>query len=180
MKYVIPIFVLAVAIVHSHSVAEEKPPAKKMTVDKLGETKNVHSFGDTLLCGQPSKEEFVVAKSRGVDVVITLRKAEETAWDEAEVVRDLGMEFHRFAFGAPPTLTDEIFDKTLKALADAKGKSVMLHCGSANRVGAIWLAHRVLNDGVDVEAARKEAKMVGLRTAGYEERALEYIKAKKE
>lgn len=178
MKYVIGCTALLIAIGCSVSFAEEKED-KKLTVDKLGETKNCHSFGDHLLCGQPSEQEFVLAKSRGIDVVITLRKEEEIAWDEAEVVRDLGMEFHRFAFGAPPTLTDEIFDKTLKTLSESKDKSVMLHCGSANRVGAIWLAHRVLNDGLDVETARKEAKMVGLRTSGYEQRAMEYIEKKK-
>jgi hypothetical protein len=55
----------------------------------------------------------------------------------------------------------------------------MLHCGSANRVGAIWLAHRVLNDGVELQTAREEAKEVGLRTVGYEQRALQFIAKEK-
>ena len=54
----------------------------------------------------------------------------------------------------------------------------MLDCASANRVGEFWLAHRVLNDKLDVAAAHSEAKEVGLRTPAYEERALVYTKEK--
>ncbi len=41
---------------------------------------------------------------------------------------------------------------------------MVLHWGRANRVGVAWMAHRVLDDGVGIEAARAEAKAVGLRT----------------
>ena len=161
-------------VVHAETpdVSSDK---KGVVTAKLGETKNVHAFGEMLLCGQPSAADFLVAKGRGVEVVITLRKTAEIAWNEENVVKDLGMEFHRIAFGAPPTLTDDVFKKSLALLAANKGKSVMLHCGSANRVGAIWLAHRVINDGVGLQAARQEAKAIGLRTVGYEQRALQYI-----
>ena len=63
-------------------------------------------------------------------------------------------------------------------MGDPKRTPVMLHCASANRVGALWLAHRVLNDKIDLETARKEAKTVGLRTPAYEECVLSYIKKK--
>jgi protein tyrosine phosphatase (PTP) superfamily phosphohydrolase (DUF442 family) len=168
------------ALVVVHAETPDASPVKEGVVTaKLGDTKNVHAFGETLLCGQPSTEDFLVAKGRGVEVVITLRKTAEIAWDEERVVKDLGMEFHRIAFGAPPTLTDDVFKKSLALLAANKSKSVMLHCGSANRVGAIWLAHRVLNDGVELQTAREEAKEVGLRTVGYEQRALQFIAKEK-
>ena len=143
---------------------------------KLGDTINVHACGDILLCGQPSKEDFELAKRRGFDVIITLRTEGEVSWDEPSFVKELGMEFHRVGFRAPPTLTDEHIEKSVKLLKKYKGKSVMLHCASANRVGAIWLAHRVINDGISLEAARKEAKTVGLRTEGFETKVLKFIK----
>jgi hypothetical protein len=51
-----------------------------------------------------------------------------------------------------------------------------LHCGSSNRVGAVWLPWRVLDGGVEVEKAVAEAKPIGLKKAEYEEKALDYIK----
>lgn len=40
------------------------------------------------------------------------------------------------------------------------------------------MAYRVLDQDVDLETAKKEAKTVGLRTPAYEEKALEYIQRK--
>ena len=72
-----------------------------------------------------------------------------------------------------------MFEKTRKVLRDAKAANerVMLHCGSANRVGAIWMVYRVLDEGIEVEEATQEAKMVGLRTEGYRVQAMKYIEA---
>lgn len=154
------------------SVVADEPKLQEQT---LGSTNNVHSFGKTLLCGQPSAEDFADAKKRGIKVVVTLRTEGEVDWDEPAAVKDLGLEFHQLGFGSPATLTDEIFDGSLAILSEATDKPVMLHCGSANRVGAIWLAHRVLNDSISVEDARNEAKTVGLRSPGLEEKALAYI-----
>jgi hypothetical protein len=54
-----------------------------------------------------------------------------------------------------------------------------VHCGSANRVGAVWLAKRVLQDGWTIEKATEEAKLIGLRSEPLEKFALSYIAAKK-
>jgi SAM-dependent methyltransferase/protein tyrosine phosphatase (PTP) superfamily phosphohydrolase (DUF442 family) len=145
---------------------------------ELGSTHNVHAFGANLLCGQPSAEEFAEAKRRGITTVITVRRDGEVDWDEAELVREMGLEFYQIGFDAPDTLSDAIFDQTLQLLADPKKAPVMLHCATANRVGAIWFAHRVLHDGLAVAEARKEAVTVGMRTPGYEARVLDYIARK--
>lgn len=142
----------------------------------LGATRNVHAVGKNLLCGQPSAEDIASAKKRGIEVVVTLRTKGEIDWDEAGEVKGLGLEFHDFGFRAPDSLTDRILDGSLKVLAETKTKPVMMHCASTNRVGAVWLAHRVLNDGLSVDAAKKEAATVGLRTPAYEARVLDYIR----
>ena len=51
---------------------------------------------------------------------------------------------------------------------------MILHCSSANRVGAVWLAHRVLDGGLKYNEALSEAKTVGLKLPAYEERVKEY------
>ncbi len=156
--------------------AADKPPT--LTKAELGATRNVHSFGKTMLCGQPSAAEFSEAKKRGIKTVITLREKTEIDWDEAAALRQLGLNFYQLGFRAPDSLTPAIIEKTVTIMGDPKSMPVMLHCASANRVGALWLAHRVLNDKIDIETARKEAKTVGLRTPAYEERVLSYIKKK--
>lgn len=150
--------------------------APTLRSEQLGTIRNVHAFGKNLLCGQPSAEDIAAAKKRGIKVVVTLRTKGEIDWDEAGTVKGLGLEFHDFGFRAPDSLTDRILDGSLKVLAEAKTKPVLMHCASANRVGAVWLAHRVLNDGLSVNAAKKEAATVGLRTPGYEARVLDYIR----
>ncbi|MCA9147900.1 MAG: hypothetical protein KDA92_01310 [Planctomycetales bacterium] len=151
----------------------------KLSAAKLGSTKNVHVCGGTYLCGQPSVEDLKLAKQRGVDVILTLRADGEIDWNEESATKQLGMDYVCIPFRAPDSLTDEVFDQTRKLLIDAgkDDKAVMMHCGSANRVGAIWMVHRVLDHGIDLKTAQAEAKEVGLRTAGYEARAIEYIKA---
>jgi uncharacterized protein (TIGR01244 family) len=140
----------------------------------LGSTRNVHIYGETILCGQPSEDDLELAKSRGVKTIISLRTPEETTWDEGPAVEALGMKFVRIPFAGPETLTDDIFEEVRRILNDNKAGPVMLHCGSAHRVGAVWLAHRLVDDGLSVEQAVKEAAVVGLSNEGYRDRALRY------
>jgi hypothetical protein len=42
---------------------------------------------------------------------------------------------------------------------------MFIHCTAAIRVGAFWMIRRVLRDGWTVDAARDEARKVGLTTA---------------
>ena len=171
------VFLLVGAVVESTAYCQESAQPK-IEVAKLGETRNVHSFGKNLLCGQPSQQELADAKERGIKVILTLRTEGENTWDEKAVVEELGLEFHRLGFLGPDTLSDLLLDEALKILAESKDKPVMMHCASANRVGAIWMAHRVVNEGLPVEEALREAKEVGLRTPSYEARVRDYIERK--
>ena len=160
------------------AAAQDAASPSTISAAKLGTTRNVHAFGSTLLCGQPTVEEFAEAKQRGIQVVITLREGGELDWDEGAALKQMGLEFHSLGFRRPESLTNEIIEKSLQLLKDSDSAPVMLHCASANRVGAIWLVHRVLNDGLSIDAATKEAKAVGLRTPEYETVVLEYIKSR--
>ncbi len=144
----------------------------------LGSTRNVHRCGLLYLAGQPGKDDVEKLKEAGIDLVLDLRTPGEIDWDEPAVVQNAGIAYQRLPFRAPDTLTDEVFNaarQTLRAARD-KNESVLVHCGSANRVGAVWLAYRVLDEGVAWSEALAEAKQVGLRTPGYVERAEAYIR----
>jgi len=78
-------------------------------------------------------------------------------------------------FDGPEELTDDVFDRVRQVLRDNQDEPLVLHCGRANRVGAVWMVHRVLDDGVGIDKALEEAKAVGLRTPEYIERAQAYI-----
>ena len=56
---------------------------------------------------------------------------------------------------------------------------MLVHCFSAGRVGATWLAHRVLDDGLTVEAAVAEAKTIGLKKEDFIAKATDYVQRMK-
>ena len=142
---------------------------------ELGSTKNVHTLGNTVFAGQFQQDDIATLKEAGITQVISLRKDAELDWNEAEAVTAAGLKHASIAFQAPGELTDEMFQQLRDLLGEEEGKT-MLHCGGGNRVGAVWIAHRVLDDGVELEAAIAEAKTIGLKSEPLKERAIEYIK----
>jgi uncharacterized protein (TIGR01244 family) len=154
---------------------DKKKGPPKLEACELGSTYNVHRVGKIYLAGQPSPEDFQLAKKEGVKTVINLRPDSELKWNEKDVLKDVGLEYHHFPFREPESLKDKVFDDVRKLLRDKKKQPVILHCASANRVGAVWLVHRVLDDGVKLEDALKEARTVGLKFPPYESLATQYI-----
>ena len=156
-------------------------PKPDTVVNKLepcecGNVKNIHRYGNIYLAGQPQPDDFRIAHEMGIKSILSIREQSELDWDEKKVVEDLGMNYFHIPFRGPKKLTDDVFAKTRKLFTDKAKQPIMVHCGSANRVGAVWLAHRVLDDGITEEAALAEAKKVGLRTPGYLDKAHDYIK----
>lgn len=145
----------------------------------LGEVSPLHAFGDVYLAGQPNAPELAQLRDRGVRTVIDLRLArEDRGYDEAGVAAELGLAYHALPWAGPDQLTDEVLDQGRALLSGAEGP-VLLHCASSNRVGAIWIAWRVLDDGASLEEATAEARTAGLRTEAYAERARAYVEARR-
>ena len=141
---------------------------------ELGSTKNVHTLGNIVFSGQFQKEDIPTLKEAGVTQIISLRKDDELGWDEAAVVTAAGLKHASIAFQSAEELTDEKIAELRELLGKSDGKT-MLHCGGGNRVGAVWMTHRVLDDGVELETAIEEAKTIGLKSEQLKERAVEYI-----
>lgn len=141
----------------------------------LGNIRNTHQLGDVWFGGQPSTEDFALLKAAGVKTIINLRHdAENEGMVEATVVSATEMGYIHIPFSGQDQLTDDIFEAVRQELKTAE-RPLLLHCASANRVGATWLPYRVLDEGVPFEEALREAKEIGLRSPGYEERARQYI-----
>jgi uncharacterized protein (TIGR01244 family) len=157
-----------------------KPPATA-AVEKapLGDILNVSRTGDLYLCGQPTAGDIARLKEQGVKTVITLRTpGEVTQFDEAKLVADAGLRFVSLPFKSAQEMDDALFDRARALLNDGGNYPIVLHCGSANRVAAVWITHRVLDQGVDAGTALREAKLIGLKNAEMEARAMKYIEAR--
>ncbi len=121
-------------------------------------------------------------KKDGFKSVINLRTASERGANIEENrarAEALGLKYLHIPFngGAPENKT---FDDFLTAIADKSNQPVYIHCASANRVGAVWLAKRVLQDGWAIDKATEEARLIGLSAAPLEKFALQYIAAHKQ
>ena len=117
----------------------------------------------------------------GFKSVINLRLATEANANielNAAQAKTLGLKYIHIPFNTQQ-LDPKVIDQFLAAIADKSNQPAYVHCGSASRVGAVWLAKRVLQDGWTIEKATEEAKLIGLRGEALEKFALEYIAAHK-
>jgi uncharacterized protein (TIGR01244 family) len=182
-----PALLVALLLVGCAESADRRPEATGPRIESddaavagvepasLGGIPNLTRAGNLYFAGQPSPDDWALLPGAGITAVITLRHdAELGGFDEEEAVRDLGLEFASIPWNGPAELTDETFDRTRELLGQVDSPT-LFHCGSANRVGAVWLPYRVLDQGVDVERAVEEARRIGLRTPEFEARALDYI-----
>jgi uncharacterized protein (TIGR01244 family) len=168
----------ALVVVLAASAVPASPgekPKRALEPASLGSTENVHRFGEIWLAGQPGRDDLEIAKQLPIRTVINLRKKSEIDWDEEATVRALGMIYVSVPFQTPEELTDAVFDAARHALTFEENAPLLLHCASANRVGTIWLAHRVLDDGLAYEDALREVETVGLKSAAFREKAKDYI-----
>lgn len=143
---------------------------------ELGAIHNLSTFGDIYLAGQPGVKDFALLEHRGVKTVVNLRQPDEmTNLPEQNIVAKLGMTYHQFPTRGPETFTDELFDQVRNLLRDPANRPILLHCGSANRVGPVWIVYRVLESGAPFDEAVEEARAVGLQHEPYIEVARSYI-----
>lgn len=149
--------------------------SNELTPIECGTISKIHTCTRVLLASQPSKEDFLQLKNRGVATVINMRhKSESIGFDEYQVVNELGMKYYNPAWNGSDEFTDDIIKQTRALLCDSE-RPILLHCASANRVGAMWLIYRILDEGIDYGVAIREARTIGMRTKEYEEIALAYI-----
>jgi uncharacterized protein (TIGR01244 family) len=117
----------------------------------------------------------------GFKSVINLRMASEANANielNAAHARSLRLNYIHIPFNAAQP-DPKVLDDFLAAIANKANQPAYVHCGSANRVGAVWLAKRVLQDGWTIEKATEEAKLIGLRSEPLEKFALSYIASHK-
>ena len=117
----------------------------------------------------------------GFKAVINLRLASEANANieaNAAHAKSLGLNYVHIPFnGQQPD--PKAVDQFLATIANKANQPVYIHCGSASRVGSMWLVKRVLQDGWAVDKATEEARLIGLRGEPLEKFALSYIDSHK-
>jgi uncharacterized protein (TIGR01244 family) len=132
----------------------------------------------TVACAGATPVEVIpTIGSMGFAAIINLRTAGEPGADidaSREAAEAAGVRYIHIPFDnrAP---SPEVADRFLEAIADSGNQPAYVHCGTANRVGAVWLIKRVLQDGWGLEEAEAEAAAIGLRSPELREFALTYI-----
>ena len=116
--------------------------------------------------GQPNEAEFKELADNGYAAVIDLRSAgEDRGLDEETTVERLGMEYIALPIDGRDAIN---FDnaKKLDEILSQYEEPVLVHCGSSNRVGALFALRENMNGASDEDslAFGKSAGMTSLES----------------
>jgi len=112
--------------------------------------------------GQPSAETLAKLKELGFKTVVNLRSADEApiVAKEKTVVESQGLRYVSIPVTTGTFSIDDA-DAVQRVLDDESAAPVLLHCTSANRVGAVWgVIQR--RRGRSLAEAEAEARRIGL------------------
>lgn len=143
---------------------------------------NVTRVDATIACGgATTTEAFPELKKLGFNSIVNLRREQEPGVDipgAKAAASTAGLKYvHIPVDGANPD--PKSVEAFLSAVTDKANQPAYIHCGSANRVGALWLIKRVVVDGWEIPRATEEAVTIGLTSAPLKKFAIDYATAHK-
>ena len=126
--------------------------------------------------GQPSATAYAKLATSGFRSVLNLRTAQEgvNLEEEKNAVEKTGMRYLNIPVVSTAPTSGQVTE-FLAAVQDKSLQPMMIHCASANRVGAFWMIYRVLGQGWPLEKALQEATRIGLTSSTLKRFALDYI-----
>ena len=168
MRSLTTLLVLALAV----------PAVAQVTKQERPGIVNFSKVDAVVACGGATETSALEGLAKdGFKSVINLRQATENNANidqNAAKAKELGLKYIHIPFNTQQ-LDPKVIDTFLAAIADKNNQPAFVHCGSASRVGSVWLAKRVIQDGWTIEKATEEAKAIGLRGEPLEKFALDYI-----
>ena len=130
---------------------------------------------DLVTAGQLQAPHVAHLANAGVRMILDLRPASEPrGFDEAASVTDAGMRYENVPV-TQQTLVRDDFAQVRALLADPSNRPAVVHCASANRVGALLLPYLVLDEGRTEADAVATARAIGLRSQELLDAALTYL-----
>ena len=122
--------------------------------------------------GEGALEEL---ERHGFTTIIDLRTAQEGTETAEQLARATGFRYHNL-----PIAQDWPDESTIASFArlveDQSNYPILVHCRSANRVGALWAAYQ-LHRGHSYDEAVLQGRTIGMSTA--RERQLEEIRKRR-
>lgn len=117
---------------------------------------------DFISAGQPTVEQFKELHSKGYEVCINMRSpGEDDFGPEEATLSDLGVKYYNIPFfDHENNISKENLDKVSELFKNHRTK-ILIHCKSANRIGA-WYYYFLRGQGVAREEAHKNAVAMGL------------------
>ncbi len=116
-------------------------------------------FPGLITGGQPTLEQLDAASAQGIKTIINLRTPGESEIGQADA------EARGMAYVAVPIGSDGLTRENVAAFAaaiEAAERPAIVHCGSGNRVGALFALRAHYDDGADIETAVELGKAAGL------------------
>jgi uncharacterized protein (TIGR01244 family) len=171
-------------IVSSTFLSAASAPQNRDKLDKIQQ--NLKDDVPHLLCvddriatgGQPKDSAYSKLKAEGFRAVLNLRTESEGVdlKHEQDEIEKAGLRYINIPFVSSAPKDDKV-DEFINAVKDNNNQPILIHCGSANRVGALWMIYRVVDQGWTEEKALDEAIRIGLTSQVLKTFAHEYIAA---
>ena len=151
--------VLALTTVISACASTEIEPDKVQQLEiKNLKVINAHQFSG----GQPTEEQLDWLKRVGIKNIVSLRTLKEQKFDEAKLVKKLGMKYYSIPVGGQAAINSMNATKLANVLKQIGDEPVFVHCSSGNRVGALIALHEFSVNGGNVDAAIFKGEKWGL------------------
>jgi uncharacterized protein (TIGR01244 family) len=143
--------------------AIQGPTEGSAAAETFGIKNTVQPEPGLLTAGQPTPEQLQEAAKAGYKTVLDLRApGEDRGFDETKAAEAAGLAYVNVPV-TPDTLDQAVIDRFLAALEGAE-RPVLVHCGTANRVGGVYYAYLVLEKGLSEQEALERARDAGLRS----------------
>ena len=123
-----------------------------------------YQYSEDILCaGQPAESDLNDLKNQGYRSIVNLRPQHEPGQipQAADKATQLGFDYHHLPIGGPGDLNEENvtrFDALLKDVS----MPTLIHCGSSNRVGALFALRAAYVNRKDEVEALQEGRKAGL------------------
>lgn len=156
--------IICLALAGSVAMADEADLSSvstlKVDLDAVAQLGQVQPVNGVTTAGQPDEATFKVFADNGYVAIIDLRTdGEDRGLDEPAVAEALGMDYINFPIGRDGITFENA--KTLEGIMVRYDQPILVHCGSANRVGALF-ALNAFSETKDIEKALAAGREAGL------------------
>ncbi|MDX1710372.1 MAG: protein tyrosine phosphatase family protein [Rhodovibrionaceae bacterium] len=137
-------------------------PAEAPFGDSVNESIFNYSRMSPRIAGAGELREGAIAhlKALGFVAVLDLRTAQEGTAKERAAVEKAGLVYHNISVATRAPTWAQVAEFA-RIVNDADNLPILVHCASANRVGAMWALYRS-SQGVNPEFAIQEGRTAGL------------------